>query len=110
VSFEESKELNRVIMTSVDLYLILSNTKSGEFEKSIGKHPGYLARICNTGAEISLLTVKKIAEVLDTSIDNLMNGAYREEAEKAQIRNRISELLSQKEMIEKEIEALRNGS
>lgn len=107
MKFEDSKQLNEIIADNVNLHTILTGENIGEFETRIGKHPGYLARICKTGAEISLLTAISIADELGTTVDGLIGETFKTTAQAVLRDRKIAKLLSQKEAIEKEIEALR---
>ena len=72
MSFEESLAMNKAIVDNINAHCELSGITRSEFEEKVGVSRGYFARIASTGNAIALVTAKRVADELHTTLDEII--------------------------------------
>ena len=80
-----SKELLRIFSLNVRYLCKQKGIRIGDLESRIGVSKGYISRLVSSEKAMSLANLWKIAQILETSIDDLLN-------EDMAIEHRIQEL------------------
>lgn len=91
----ESKDLLRIFSRNARYICKNKGISIGELEEKVGVSKGYLSRLESSKKAMSLANLWKIAQILETSIDNLLN-------ENMMIKYRIQELEEELKSLKKE--------
>ena len=97
---KQGQEQIEAFYRNVRLLIKSNGMKIGDVERSINTDPGYLCKAEKAKSEIGIIKAKRLADMFNVSIEDLMSKDYANEYEKQLIVQEMEKLKARYEELE----------